>query len=63
MSDLKSNDQGYEDWSQRVVDLLEGNGSEVSRRLTKEMIKTFPSLISSLSDDHQKQVKQLLQPR
>jgi hypothetical protein len=50
----------FEDLEKRVIDLLNGKGSEFSRRLTLEMLRAFPSLVSSLSNEHQEKLQGIL---
>lgn len=52
--------KAYDDLNRRVIDLIEGRGSEISRRLTKEMLKTFPSITAIVSPDYQKRLEQIL---
>jgi hypothetical protein len=56
----KAPSKTVEDLEKRVIDLLDGKGSEFSRRLTLEMLRAFPSLVSSLSDEYQKKLQGIL---
>jgi hemoglobin-like flavoprotein len=50
----------YEELNQRVIDLLEGKGTEISRKLTKAMLKTFPSIVDLVSSEYQNRLQQVL---
>lgn len=46
--------------NQRVLDLIQGKGTETSRRLTKELLKTLPSVIDLVPDEYQERLRQIL---
>lgn len=46
--------------NRRVIDLVEGRGSQISRRLTKEMLKAFPSFVELVPAEYQQRLQQIL---
>lgn len=50
----------YEELNRRVLDLIEGKGSEISRRLTKEMLKTLPSIVDLVPVEYRERLQQIL---
>ena len=50
----------HNDLIERITELAEGTGSDVSRRLTKEMLKTLPSLQKFIPEEHKAKVDAIL---
>ena len=50
----------HNDLIERITELAEGTGSDVSRRLTKEMLKTLPSLQKLIPKAHKAKVDEIL---
>lgn len=58
--DSRSVKQSDDELNRRVTEFIEGRGSQVSRRLTREMLKTFPSIIDRLSSEQQQRLQEVL---
>jgi hypothetical protein len=52
--------QSHAELNRRVVDLLEGKGSKSSRKLTREMLKAFPSVTELLPPEYQQQLSKIV---
>ncbi len=52
--------QADNELNQKVVDLLEGRGSELSRKLTKQMLKSFPSMAKLVAPEYQERLEKIL---
>jgi hypothetical protein len=50
----------HNDLIERITELAEGTGSDASRRLTKEMLKTLPSLQKLIPKAHKAIVDAIL---
>jgi hypothetical protein len=58
--DFQPVQRNYAELNQRVIDLIEGRGSKTSRKLTREMLKTFPSVVELVSSEYQQQLSIIL---
>ena len=58
--DSQITQRSYIDLNQRIIDLIEGRGSKTSRKLTREMLKTFPSVVALVPPEYQQQLHQIL---
>ena len=61
--DSRSVQRNYGELNRRAMDLVEGRGSQLSRRLTKEMLKAFPSVSDLVPSEYQQRLQQILNAR
>jgi len=50
----------YPELNKKVFDLIEGRGTHLSRELTKQTFKTFPSTIQLVSPEYQQRLQEIL---
>jgi hypothetical protein len=50
----------YPELNQKVSDLIEGKGSDISRQLTLQTLKSFPSTIQLVNPEYHQRLQELL---
>jgi len=58
--DPQSDQLQHAELNRRVKDLVEGRGSQMSRKLTKAMLKAFPSFVELVPAEYQQRLQQIL---